>query len=85
MPRWGSHVKIVIINTRTGKTYWMKARFKKGIRRSNVPPVIPRDLESTFRGLFITNVSPAIRRMSGREKRQALVFVGNAIYGNNPP
>jgi hypothetical protein len=60
----------------------MKARFKRGIRRSNVPLVMARDLESVFRGLFITNVFPVTRRRRGREKRQVLVFAGNAIYGN---
>jgi hypothetical protein len=60
----------------------MKARFKRGIRRSNVPPVIPCDLELIFREPFITNVSPVTRRMRGREQRQVLFFVGNAIYGS---
>jgi hypothetical protein len=60
----------------------MKARFKRGVRRSNVPPVMARELESIFRGLFITNVFPVTRRMKRREKRQVLVFAGSAIYGN---
>jgi hypothetical protein len=85
MLKRGFHVRIVIISTRMAKTYWMKARFKKGIRRSNALPVIPRRLGSIFRGPFIINVCPVTRRTSGREKRRGLVFVGNAIYGIELP
>jgi hypothetical protein len=66
-----------------GRTYWMKANLRRGIRTSVVRHVMTKRPESTYDKLSIVSVLVAMGGLRGKARRQDLGSVENVMSGGD--
>jgi hypothetical protein len=82
MLKQGWSARTAITSMKTGKTFWMKASLRKGIRTSVVLLAMARSYASILKRLFTASVSVAIGRFMEKRKKWFPSTVGDVMSGS---
>jgi hypothetical protein len=82
MPRRDYPARIATISMRRGKMSWMKTNWKRGIKRSSVPPATGRNPSLISNRPIMGNVSAATRNPSKIRRRLRPAIAEGAMCGS---